>query len=224
MSAPGFAIFPAPARPAPADLMSLRDLAVPLLSDCMGRLYGAVGLRPFHRGGRMVGPAFTVKTRPGDNLMIHQALDLAAPGDIIVVDGGGETTNALLGEIMLRWATQRQLGGFVIDGAIRDIEAFATRDFPCFARGYSHRGPYKDGPGEINVAVCIGGMAVMPGDIVVGDADGVVAFPAARLTELVGKATTKLAQEEADFATIAGGAYPRPWLGEAMRRHGLDTA
>ena len=221
-STPGFAIFAAPPRPAEAALAPLHDLAVPLLSDCMGRLYGAVGLRPYHRGGRMVGPAFTVKTRPGDNLMIHQALDLAQPGDVIVVDGGGEVANALLGEIMLRWAVARKLGGFVIDGAIRDVEAYARSDFPCFARGQSHRGPYKDGPGEINVPVCIGGMAVCPGDVMIGDADGVLAFPVDRLAELTAKAAAKLQQEEADFARIAGGAYPRPWLSEAMRRNGVD--
>lgn len=221
MATPGFAIHESPSRPDPAALQALRNLAVPLLSDCMGRLYGAVGLRPFHGGGRLVGPAFTVKTRPGDNLMIHRALDLAAPGDVVVVDGGGEITNALVGEIMLRWAETRRLGGFVIDGAIRDVEAFAAAGFPCFARAASHRGPYKDGPGEINVAVAIGGMAVGPGDILVGDADGVVAFPAARLGRLLAQAQDKLRQEEADLARIRGGAYPRPWLDEAMVRHGL---
>ena len=97
----------------------------------------------------MLGTAFTVRTRPGDNLAIHQALELVGPGDVIVVDGGGDETRALVGEIMKTIAQYRGAAGYVIDGAIRDADAIADDDFPCFARAAIHRGPYKSGPGEV---------------------------------------------------------------------------
>ena len=130
-------------------------------------------LRPMHNGAALSGPALTVRTRPGDNLMIHKAIDIAAPGDVIVVDGGGDLTNSLIGEIMVRHAASRQVGGFVINGSIRDADALITQALPVYAAGITHRGPYKDGPGEINVAIAIDGMTVEPGDLIVGDADGV---------------------------------------------------
>ena len=111
--------------------------------------------------------------------MVHKAIDLAAPGDVIVVDAGGDLDQAIIGEIMSSWAAKRGVAGFVIDGAIRDAAALSQGDFPVYARGVTHRGPYKDGPGEINVPVSIGGMVVQPGDIIIGDADGLLAIPQA---------------------------------------------
>ena len=165
--------------------------------DNLARLPGAVGLRPFHRGSKLVGTAFTVRTRPGDNLAIHRALELVGPGDVIVVDGGGDETRALVGEIMKTIAEYRGAAGYVIDGAIRDVAAFAASDFPCFARTAIHRGPYKSGPGEINVPVSIGGSVISPGDIVVGDEDGVVSFPAAIAPTLLEAVRAQIAREEA---------------------------
>src|SRR2546430_4780937 len=167
----------------PADIIEgFRSAPTSVISDNLARLPGAVGLRPFHRGGRLVGTAFTVRTRPGDNLAIHRALELVGPGDVIVVDGGGDETRALVGEIMKTIAEYRGAAGYVIDGAIRDVAAFAASDFPCFARTAIHRGPYKSGPGEINVPVSIGGSVITPGDIVVGDQDGGGWVPAATPT------------------------------------------
>jgi RraA family protein len=193
----------------------------PVVSDCLGRLSGVVGLRPFHKRGPLAGPAFTVKTRPGDNLMIHKALDLAAPGDVLVIDGGGELANALVGELMQLYAIQRGLAGFVVDGAIRDLGAYAASDFPCFARGSVHRGPYKDGPGEINVPVNIGGLVIEPGDVVLGDEDGVVAISPDRLEELIEACRRKAEQEAADKLAINSGCYDRTWISEALSRRGL---
>src|SRR3546814_3234911 len=119
---------------------------------------GGARLRPMHAGGVMAGPALTVKTRPGDNLMVHRALDIADPGDVIVVDAGGDLTNAIIGELMLAFAEHKRLGGIVINGAIRDYAALRAGRFPVFAAGVTHRGPYKDGPGELNVPVAIDGM------------------------------------------------------------------
>src|SRR5512137_2904717 len=158
----GFRIFPSPPRANAALLKRLAALPVSNVSDNMFRGQGT-NLEPFHRSGKMVGTAFTVRTRPGDNLMVHKAIDMAAPGDVIVVDAGGALENAIIGELMAGWAAKRGVAGIVIDGAIRDSEVLSAGDFPVYAAGVTHRGPWKDGPGEINVPVCIDGMAVMPG-------------------------------------------------------------
>ncbi len=140
-------------KPDPALIEAFRNAPTSIISDNLARLPGAVGLRKFHRAGQLLGTAFTVRTRPGDNLAIHKALELVGPGEVIVVDGGGDETRALVGEIMKNIAEYRGAAGYVIDGAIRDVAAFAASDFPCFARAVIHRGPYKSGPGEINVPV-----------------------------------------------------------------------
>ena len=157
--------------------------------------------------GRLVGVAFTVRTRPGDNLAIHRALELVGPGDVIVVDGGGDETRALVGEIMKNIAEYRGAAGYVIDGAIRDVASFAASDFPCFARTAIHRGPYKSGPGEINVPVSIGGSVISPGDIVVGDEDGVVSFPAAIAATVLEAVRAQIAREEDTLLAIREGRY-----------------
>lgn len=204
--------------PLPAGLAG-RALALNtcVIGDSLHRLPGAVGLKAYHREGMMAGPALTVRVRPGDNLAIHHALDLARPGDVLVVDGGGSLDHALVGAIMQSYAQRRGLAGFVIDGAIRDILHFARRSFPCFARGHTHRGPYKTGPGQINTLISVGGMVVRPGDLVVGDADGVIALAADIADEVLARARAKLKEEEGDLDVIARtGTYPRPWLRDAL--------
>lgn len=179
-----------------------------IISDNLQRLPGAVGLRPFHKiEGTMVGRALTVKVAAGDNKLIHKALDVVEPGQVIVVDGGGETSRALIGEIMVAIARSRNAGGFVIDGAIRDSATIGAGDFPVFARSAIHRGPYKHGPGSINVPVCIGGMAVNPGDIVVGDHDGIVAFPVEGAEALLESVRASERMEEEMLRQIAEGTY-----------------
>ncbi len=194
-------------KPAPGLLEAFRDAPTSIISDNLQRLPGAVGLRPFHRGGPLIGTAFTVKTRPGDNLAIHQALELVGPGDVIVVDGGGDETRALVGEIMKTIAQYRGAAGYVIDGAIRDAGAIAADDFPCFARAAIHRGPYKSGPGEINVPVSIGGSVIVPGDIVVGDEDGVVSFPPSVAQSLLEAVKAQIKREADTLVAIREGRY-----------------
>jgi RraA family protein len=186
---------------------AFRNVPTSIISDNLARVPGAVGLRPFHRVGHLVGFAFTVRTRPGDNLAIHKALEFVGPGDVIVVDGGGDETRALIGEIMVNIARHRGAAGYVIDGAIRDAGAIAAGDFPVFARAAFHRGPYKFGPGEINVPVNIGGLIVSPGDIVVGDEDGVVAFPPAVAPALVDAVKAQIQRETETLAAIREGRY-----------------
>lgn len=189
-------------------LSGFRTAATAVISDNLERLPGAVGLRPFYRvATTMVGRAFTVKVAAGDNLFIHKALDRGLPGDVIVVDGGGETSRALIGEIMVAIAKSRKLTGFVIDGAIRDSGTIGGGDFPVFARAAIHRGPYKHGPGAIGQPICVGGMLVNPGDIVVGDADGVVAFPMTGAAELLQAVRAQERKEEEMLRQIAEGTY-----------------
>lgn len=216
MSKIGFRILPQPAAALSTEHMKqYATVGSAQISDCMGRLYGAVGLKPYHRAGapRLVGTAVTVKARPGDNLMIHKAISLCGPGDVIVVDGSGELNNALVGELMYMQAEKRGIAGFVIDGAIRDADTFSQNDFPCFARSVSHRGPYKEGPGEINVPVCIGGQVVNAGDVVVGDADGLVFVAAADAAEVLVAALKKEAAEALTKARInSGEGNAKPWI------------
>src|SRR5437016_3176780 len=174
----GFRILPVTRKVDAATVERFRPLPVANVSDVMARAAaGGARLRPLHAGGGMAGPAFTVKTRPGDNLMVHKALDLAAPGDVVVVDAGGDLTNSIIGELMLAHAEKRGIAGIVIDGAVRDITAIRAGRFPVYAAGVTHRGPYKDGPGEINVPVALNGMVIAPGDLIIGDDDGLLCVP-----------------------------------------------
>lgn len=189
----------------PAHLFA--GVATALISDNLERLPGAIGLRPFHKGGAMAGPAFTVRTAAGDNRAIHQALDAFQPGDVLVIDGGGDTSRALVGEIIAEIAYKRGAAGLVIDGAIRDAGALSRSEFPVFARAAIHRGPYKNGPGETGVPVSIGGMVVQPGDVVVGDEDGVVAFPPALAEDLIRAVRQQEAKEESILQSVRDGTY-----------------
>lgn len=194
-------------------LDGFRAAPVSIISDVMNRLHGTKALRPYHRSGRLLGTAVTVKTRPGDNQTLHRTYDLLRPGDVLVVDGCGDLSQALVGEIMMSRARQMGVAGFVIDGAIRDVEAFEQADFPCYARGVTHRGPYKSGPGEINVPIAIDGMVVMPGDVVVGDADGVVSFDRADAAELLALVRQQEEREANALAAIAEGKVDMFYMG-----------
>lgn len=196
-------------------------LPVANVSDSMWRLTaGGSRLRPMHKSGQMAGPALTVKSRPGDNLMLHKAIDMAEPGDIIVCDAGGDLTNSLMGELMLAHAIKRGVGGFVLDGAVRDVEAFLAVNLPVFAAGVSHRGPYKDGPGEINVSVAIDGMVIEPGDLVIGDWDGVLSIPLDDVESILKKTNEKQAAEAVDMAKIEAGEWDRSWVDKTLKDRG----
>ena len=196
-------------------------LPVANVSDSMWRLTaGGSRLRPMHKSGQMAGPALTVKSRPGDNLMLHKAIDMAEPGDIIVCDAGGDLTNSLMGELMLAHAMKRGVGGFVLDGAVRDVEAFLDVNLPVFAAGVSHRGPYKDGPGEINVSVAIDGMVIEPGDLVIGDWDGVLSIPLDDVDSILEKTNEKQAAEAVDMAKIEADEWDRSWVDKTLKDRG----
>ncbi|ADU29607.1 RraA family protein [Evansella cellulosilytica] len=217
----GFQILPINRRPNKALIERYRHIATPLISDNMSRLQGTYShIRPFHKSKKITGTAFTVRTRAGDNLMVHKAIDMAERGDVIVVDAGGDMTQAIIGEIMLRLAKKNGIEGFVIDGAIRDSAAFESHDYPCFAKGVTHRGPYKDGPGEINVPITVGNMIVHPGDIIVGDEDGVIAVPLDFAEELIELATEQETKELGMFEAIENETIDRSWVDETLRQKG----
>ncbi|GAB2907302.1 RraA family protein [Paralcaligenes ginsengisoli] len=169
-----------------------------------------------HLSGVLSGPAFTVKTRPGDNLMVHKALDLAQPGDVIVVDAGGDLTNAIIGEIMVSTAQKRGIAGLVINGAVRDVGAIGTGHFPVYAAGITHRGPYKNGPGEINVSISLDGMIVEPGDLIVGDEDGLLCVPFDHIDAVYEAAKTKHELEIKIMADIANGSLDTSWIDASL--------
>lgn len=215
MPLPGHRLNPSSPPVDTAIVASFRDTPVAVVSDNFNRLHGTRALRPYHSRGRLVGTAVTVKTRPGDNMALHRAYEILRPGDVLVVDGGGDLGQALVGEIMMTRARAMGMAGFVIDGAIRDVAAFVAADFPCFARGVTHRGPYKSGPGEINVPVAIDGMVVMPGDLVIGDDDGVVAFDPAIADELIDLVRHQEKREAGALEAIRAGRLDKFYVGVA---------
>lgn len=197
---------------APELLERLRGLQVALISDQLHRNRGFAGLRPYHRPAPLAGTAVTVRTRAGDNLAILRAFELCRPGDVMVVDADGDCANALVGGILTFYAASIGMAGMVLNGAIRDIAEIAERPFPVYAAGHTHRGPYKDGPGAINVPVTLGGMTVNPGDIVVGDQDGLLSFPPAEAEDLIAKAIAHREKEEATIAAMKANRWDRSFI------------
>ena len=201
---------------APAEILAeLRELPLAALSDNMHRNVGTVGLQPYHKPGEktMAGTAVTAKSRGGDNLTYLRALEFCRPGDVLVVDAGGDLHNAVVGGILTFYAATIGLAGVVIDGAIRDVAEIRSKEFPVYARGVTHRGPYKDGPGEINVPVSVGGMVINPGDIVVGDQDGLLAIPQdGGVQALIEKARAVLVAEAKTMQAMKEGRWDRSFI------------
>lgn len=220
----GFRILPRQRKVDAATVERFKALPVANVSDVMSRMNAAgPTLRPLHSGGVLAGAALTVRTRPGDNLMIHKALLMAEPGDVIVVDAGGDLTNALVGELMLNHAIKVGVAGVVINGAVRDYGWIRANLYPVFAAGITHRGPYKDGPGEINVPVSLGGMVIEPGDLVLGDDDGLLGIPYDATESVFAAAKAKHEAETRTLEnTLAGRLDAKLWVDEALRKMGCE--
>ena len=217
----GFRIVTDIARP-PADLVeAFRGKAAPNLADAMGRFHfmdpGVVG----RTGLPLCGVAVTVNARPGDNLMVHKALELASPGDVVVVCTNGNTTSAVFGELMGHTAVGAKLGGMVVDGAVRDVEGLTTLGLPVYSRSVTPGGCDKDGPGEINVPISCGGTVVMPGDIVVGDADGLAVIPREDAAVVLERVQALEAREAKRIAAIKAGELFKPEIDETLRAKGV---
>lgn len=192
----GFRIFSKIDRPDPELVQKFKGIPSSNINDEMNRLFCTNGsIKLLNDVDSMVGTAFTVKAPIGDNLVFHRALDMAQPGDIIVVDGGGAMDRSLAGEIMLTFAEKKGIAGIVVDGVLRDIDGIKRSKMPIYAKGITPQGPFKNGPGEINVPVCCGGCVVFPGDILVGDQDGVVVIRPQDAEEVLAAAQKKFAGE-----------------------------
>jgi regulator of RNase E activity RraA len=205
---------PSAAQADPNVIAMLREIPVAALSDNMHRNIGTVGLHPYHRPGKttMAGTAVTARSRAGDNLTYLRALEFCRPGDVLVIDAGGDLNNAGVGGILSFYAAHIGVVGVVIDGALRDVAEIRERDFPVYARGVTHRGPYKDGPGEINVPISVGGMVVNPGDIVVGDQDGLLAIPQPGIEALIDRARAHLEAEAKTIQAMKEGRWDRSFI------------
>ena len=194
-------------RPMPSQelLDGFAGLPAANIADTMGRSCAFQGI--------MVGPALTVKARAGDNLFLHQALDMAQPGDVIVLSNDEDTTRSIMGEIMFTYAKyQKKLGGLVIDGPVRDVDALQEMDLPVYATGSTPGGPHKEGPGEVNVPIACGGISVHPGDIIVADADGIIVVPLKDAPEVLEAAKKFHEQDAAKVEAARNGTSNRAWV------------
>jgi regulator of RNase E activity RraA len=221
---PGFRLREAFERPDAELVSGLREFDTPAISDLMNRLYAMVpeiGVLT-DPDLTLAGPACTVKVYPGDNLMVHKSLDIAQPGDVVVVDTSSSAMTAVLGDLISTKARHRGIAGFVVDGLIRDLPAIrALGDFPVFARGVTPKGPLHRGPGEINHPISCGGVVVNPGDIVVADLNGVVSIPQGIAADLLVRLREKSAGEAAYTDAVARGEFSNAWVDATLESGGV---
>jgi RraA family protein len=180
-------------------------------------------IRPVNRVP-LCGTAFTVRVPEGDNLMMHKALDLVQPGDVLMIDAGGGETRAIFGELMATYARLRGVAGIVVDGCVRDYDGLSQmEDMAIYAKGATPNGPYKNGPGEIGTVIQVGGRIVKPGDIVLGDADGVITIDPADAPAIL-EAVRGVEQKEAAImeTMLRDGTYIRPWVDEMLKALGCE--
>ena len=221
---PGFRVRDGVEHPSEDVIPRLARFETPTISDLMNRLYT---MSPLIRNLtdpklRIIGPACTVKVYPGDNLMVHKCLDIAQPGDVVVVDAANSGNTAVLGDLISTKARHRGIAGFVVDGMIRDLPAIrALANFPVFARGVTPIGPLHRGPGEINYPVSAGGIVVHPGDIIVGDLNGVVVVPRGIAEELILRLEGREAAEANYTAAVARGQFSNDWVDQILEANGV---
>ena len=214
---PGFRIKRDFNRPPKELIEKFNSFKTPLISDLTNRLFTMnSSIQNLANKTQISGPACTVKVFPGDNLMVHKSLDIAKPGDIVVVDAGGASINAIIGELVCYKAKARGITAFVIDGLVRDIPGIQQVDFPVFARGVSPIGPSHRGPGEINYPISCGGVVVEPGDIICGDENGVTVVKAEIAEELLVKLVKKDNSLREYVANVEKGIFSNEWIDEVL--------
>lgn len=221
---PGFRVRYRFERPDPELVAGLGKFDTPDLSDLMNRLYAMIpAIRNMTAENlRILGPALTVRVYPGDNLMVHKCLDIVEPGDVVVIDAGGSVMNGVLGDLISTKARHRGVQGFVVDGLIRDLpEIRELGDFPVFARGVTPIGPLHRGPGEINHPISAGGIVVHPGDIVVGDANGVVIVPKEVAGDLLARLRDRADREVEYRAAVQRGEFSNEWVDNLLFESGV---
>lgn len=194
------------------------------ISDQLNRLYGMESTIHRVAGSNrpLIGAVCTVKVFPGDNLMVHKALDIALPGDVVVVDAGGSIKNAVLGDIISTKARHRGIAGFVVDGYVRDVAGIHALDFPVYARGENMIGPLHRGPGEINFPICCGGIVVSPGDIIVADSGGVVVVPHGHIIGVHARLAAAKDRLAAYLVNVKRGEFSNAWVDQVLAREGCE--
>ncbi len=195
------------------------------VADCMNRLSALssqIRLMSPRFEGSMVGVALTVKVRPGDNLMLHKALNMAQEGDVMVVSNGGDRSQSLMGEIMFTYGKFKKMAGFVFDGPIRDVDALQELGIPVYATGSTPGGPFKNGPGEVNVPIACGNVQVNPGDIILGDSDGVIVIPRQDAAAILEAARKFSANDKAKVASALTGTQDRSWVDKSLDAAGCE--
>lgn len=222
---PGFQLRQEIERVNPEVVAGFQAFETPSISDLMNRLYTMVPA--IHNMTdpdlAILGPACTVKVFPGDNLMVHKSLDLARPGDVVVVDASSSMMTAVLGDLVSTKARHRGIVGFVVDGLIRDLPAIRRLgDFPVFARGVTPIGPLHRGPGEVNFPVSAGGIVVNPGDLIVGDVNGVVVVPRLIAPHLLERLMATAAGEAEYLAAVTRGEFSNKWVDAILDENGLE--
>ena len=223
MANPGFRVKQSFTRPAPELVKQFEGIPVANIGDTMNRITCMnARMRPMNNAP-LLGCAFTVKVRAGDNLLFHKAIDMAQPGDIIVIDAQNEQSYAIFGELMVMWLRRRGITGVVVDGCIRDTDAISKMaDISIYAAGITPNGPLKEGGGEINFPIMCGGIVVNPGDIIVGDSDGVVVINPADAEDVLAKAIAHNAKEAKTMIDIENLAWDRTWVDATLKAKGCE--
>ena len=211
-------------RPPTEIVKAFSSLPVATIHEASGRKgYIDYAIKPINRGMRICGPAFTVQCAPGDNMMIHKALECAQPGDVLVTDVGSAYDYGYFGNLMATSALARRVGGLCIDGCIRDSEEIIAGGFPIFARGFCIRGTAKSTIGVINYPTVFGGCTIFPGDLIVGDDDGLVVIRLEECADVLEKTKDRVAKEIDKEAVLKTGISSVEFnkLGPIMEKAGL---
>lgn len=210
---PGFRIRLSIDRPAETVVDMFRDFETPDISDILNRMYTmSPEIRNIVNTDMLVGPALTVKVFPGDNLMVHKALDAARPGDVVVVDTSGSQRNAVVGDLIANKAKHRGIAGFIIDGLVRDLSGLKEADLPIYARGITPFGPLHRGPGELNYSVSCGGIVVNPGDIIVADSSGIAVVRKEVAEDTVMRLRAHRARMQNYVEDVKAGRFSNDWV------------
>ena len=221
----GFRVFLQRDLPPKELIEAYKTLPAANVADCMNRLSAmSASIRLMNKpfSGSMAGPALTVKARPGDNLMLHKALNMAVEGDVIVVSNEGDRSQSLMGEIMANYGAFKKLAGFVFDGPIRDLDALYDLGVPIYATGSTPGGPFKEGPGEVNTPISCGNAYVEPGDIILADTDGVIVIPRQDAAGLLDAARKFSATDKAKLEAARKGAADRSWVEKSLEAKGCE--
>jgi RraA family protein len=204
------------------NLMNTTGCLTGNVGDCIGRAAALDSrIKSLAYGMKIVGPALTVRVPPTDNLMIHKALTMIKPGDVLVIEGGGNHSWALLGFLMVSTARKLGVAGIVADGCVRDAQEIRKSGFPVFSAGLSPNGPFKEGPGEINFPISCGGQVVRPGDMIIADDDGVVVLKQELAKTVIEEVDKVIQREEKRLAEIEAGMVIRPGIDEMLAQKGI---